>query len=100
MSESIPTISDITATDHLMDGMTIEQPVALQQSFPPEMFLAQELHAVPEEIHAECESVPMPQELPLLACHATEDPFMGWASKRASSLLDEYGWVLSHVEAL
>lgn len=29
-----------------------------------------------------------------------EDPFMGWASKRAGHLIDEYGWVLSHVEAL
>ena len=30
----------------------------------------------------------------------SEDPFMGWASKRASHLFDDYGWVLSHVEAL
>jgi hypothetical protein len=30
----------------------------------------------------------------------SDDPFMGWASKRASHNLDDYGWVLSHVENL
>jgi hypothetical protein len=30
----------------------------------------------------------------------SEDPFMGWASKRASHLFADYGWVLSHVETL
>lgn len=29
-----------------------------------------------------------------------EDPFMGWASKRATKAVDDYGWVLSHVETL
>lgn len=29
-----------------------------------------------------------------------EDPFMGCGNKRASQHLDEYGWVLSHVEHL
>jgi hypothetical protein len=33
-----------------------------------------------------------------LAC--SEDPFMGWASKRANQMFDEYNWVLSHVETL
>jgi hypothetical protein len=30
----------------------------------------------------------------------SEDPFMGWASKKANHLFDDYGWVLSHVEHL
>jgi hypothetical protein len=30
----------------------------------------------------------------------SEDPFMGWASKKANHLFDDYGWVLSHVENL
>jgi hypothetical protein len=29
-----------------------------------------------------------------------EDPFMGWADKRASQTIEEYDWVLSHVEQL
>ena len=36
----------------------------------------------------------------LATFNASDDPFMGWASKRASHLFDDYGWVLSHVEAL
>jgi hypothetical protein len=31
---------------------------------------------------------------------SADDPFMGWASKRASHNFDDYGWVLSHVENL
>jgi hypothetical protein len=31
---------------------------------------------------------------------SSEDPFMGWATKRASHMFDDYGWVLSHVETL
>lgn len=30
----------------------------------------------------------------------SEDPFMGWASKKANQMIDDYGWVLSHVETL
>lgn len=30
----------------------------------------------------------------------SDDPFMGWASKRASQIVEDYGWVLSHVETL
>ncbi len=30
----------------------------------------------------------------------SEDPFMGWASKKANHIFDDYGWVLSHVEHL
>jgi hypothetical protein len=30
----------------------------------------------------------------------SEDAFMGWASKKANHLFDDYGWVLSHVEHL
>lgn len=30
----------------------------------------------------------------------SDDPFMGWASKKAHHLFDDYGWVLSHVENL
>jgi len=30
----------------------------------------------------------------------SDDPFMGWASKKANHLFDDYGWVLSHVENL
>lgn len=33
-----------------------------------------------------------------LAC--SEDPFMGWASKKSGQMFDEYNWVLSHVEIL
>jgi hypothetical protein len=29
-----------------------------------------------------------------------EDPFMGWADKRAMQTTEEYGWVLSHVGQL
>jgi hypothetical protein len=29
-----------------------------------------------------------------------DDPFMGWASKKANHLFDDYGWVFSHVENL
>jgi hypothetical protein len=29
-----------------------------------------------------------------------EDPFMGWADKRATQTTEEYGWVLSHVGQL
>lgn len=34
------------------------------------------------------------------AALCSEDPFMGWASKKANHLFDDYGWVLSHVEHL
>jgi hypothetical protein len=34
------------------------------------------------------------------ALMCNEDPFMGWASKKANHLFDDYGWVLSHVENL
>jgi hypothetical protein len=30
----------------------------------------------------------------------SDDPFMGWASKRSSQMCEDYGWVLSHVETL
>ena len=30
----------------------------------------------------------------------SDDPFMGWASKRTSQMCEDYGWVLSHVETL
>jgi hypothetical protein len=31
---------------------------------------------------------------------SSEDPFMGWASKRSNQMCQDYGWVLSHVETL
>ena len=31
---------------------------------------------------------------------ASDDPFMGWATKRASQVVEDYGWVLSHVGTL
>ncbi|KAF4629768.1 hypothetical protein G7Y89_g8378 [Cudoniella acicularis] len=34
------------------------------------------------------------------ALMCSDDPFMGWASKKAHHLFDDYGWVLSHVENL
>ena len=34
------------------------------------------------------------------ALMCSDDPFMGWASKKANHLFDDYGWVLSHVENL
>ncbi len=30
----------------------------------------------------------------------SDDPFMGWATKRASQVVEDYGWVLSHVGTL
>lgn len=30
----------------------------------------------------------------------SDDPFMGWTSKRASQMCEDYGWVLSHVGTL
>ena len=30
----------------------------------------------------------------------SEDPFMGWTSKRTSQIREDYGWVLSHVGSL
>lgn len=39
--------------------------------------------------------------LSVLEIHVSaDDPFMGWANKRASHNFDDYGWVLSHVENL
>jgi hypothetical protein len=34
------------------------------------------------------------------APNSNEDPFMGWDNKRASKALDDYGWVVSHVQSL
>lgn len=63
-------------------------------------FAIPELHVVPEEPHHHDEHmVNAPQAIPNEST-SPADPFMGWASKRASNLADEYGWVLSHVEAL
>jgi hypothetical protein len=46
------------------------------------------------------ESSPPEAGEPGEAALCSEDPFMGWASKKANHLFDDYGWVLSHVEHL
>lgn len=43
-------------------------------------------------------ATPLASTDPTLTC--SEDPFMGWASKKANQMFDNYGWVLSHVETL
>lgn len=51
--------------------------------------------------HHGCQkSLPPAAGEPEDAVLCSEDPFMGWASKKANHLFDDYGWVLSHVEHL
>jgi hypothetical protein len=49
---------------------------------------------------AQIPSQPSPGHSEEEALMCSDDPFMGWASKKANHLFDDYGWVLSHVENL
>lgn len=91
--ESMPALP---ALPSVLSGTIPEQ---LSIGNPPQGFVATNLHVVPEEAHHEdalTMTVPSVVGDPVSA----DDPFMGWATKRASNLADEYGWVLSHVQAL
>lgn len=77
--------------------------LALPHFQPEHAALDQSLDKIPtvsaEELSAPLGTWPS-DELTDMQSQVSEDPFMGWASKRASHLFDDYGWVLSHVEAL
>lgn len=101
---SIPeSVMEFPVPTQNMEGVESQLPVFGEPPIPQDAFKAQNLHAVPEENFQQDQTVLMDSALldqALSTFNASDDPFMGWASKRASHLFDDYGWVLSHVEAL
>ena len=103
MSEMHPLA--ITVPTLVVPPVALIEAVEITQTIDvaPSTFLMTDLHVVPEEAHHED---PLLVHLPTTTAAsesnsaASEDPFMGFANKRASNIIDEYGWVLSHVEAL
>ncbi|KUJ19015.1 uncharacterized protein LY89DRAFT_510444 [Mollisia scopiformis] len=93
------------------DAMDLEQTPAYEQIDPRDVILPLP-HSCPMQHYPSLSypspsdeasvqpapAAPTPQNDQSLSC--SEDPFMGWASKRASQMFDEYNWVLSHVETL
>lgn len=109
---TFPTIQESAPNEFLMNTTPLQAMEVDDNSMHAfnEHFIAQDTFAAPnlpavleENIQMEhdtsaADSIALQQSL--AAFNASDDPFMGWASKRANHLFDDYGWVLSHVEAL
>lgn len=123
-----PNSSCLTAPDSTSGNLSIMLPEGLPGTNTSSTAHIPELSDVNFQVDAKDISLPVPHTCPLqqypslsypqpsdttsaqhmpasslhneqtLAC--SEDPFMGWANKRASQMFDEYNWVLSHVETL
>ena len=107
-----PPISESMCTNFAVEAPPLQNMEVIEHQmtafddlcFPQDTFTAQNLPAVLEEnMQVDDNTTAMDAttlEQSLSTFNASDDPFMGWASKRASHLFDDYGWVLSHVEAL
>lgn len=104
-------IQETAPNDYLMETSALQtinvganpMHVLKERSYAQDTFSTPTLPALLEEniqMDDTSTSDSMALQQSLAAFNASDDPFMGWASKRASHLFDDYGWVLSHVEAL
>ncbi|KAE8447042.1 hypothetical protein EG329_011177 [Mollisiaceae sp. DMI_Dod_QoI] len=94
----IPHLASLPGADIASFDPTVEQG-DLAQRCPMQHYPSLSYPSPSDDAAAQQQlAAPIAQAEQTLTC--SEDPFMGWASKKANQVFDDYGWVLSHVETL